>query len=84
MSGYRVAPQARSDLRDLMGHIAAENYDAAQRLRARLLATLALLAEHPEIGHWRDDLVSRALSVKFWAVGNVLVMTVRLQCRSRS
>ena len=44
----------------------------AERVLTRLVAALALLAEHPGVGHRRED-ITKDEHVKFWSVGPTLI-----------
>jgi len=46
----RFSPKAVSDLDEHCGHIAADNPEAAKRVRRVILNTADLLAQHPELG----------------------------------
>jgi plasmid stabilization system protein ParE len=46
----RFSPKAARDLDEISGHIAADNPEAAQRVRRVILNTADFLAPHPEIG----------------------------------
>ena len=74
MIGYVVSPLARQDILEITDYIAADNLDAAVRLRDRLFAAFAGLAKRPGLGHARDDLVSREAGVRFRPVGAYLVI----------
>lgn len=74
MSRYRLSPEARQDILDITDYIAADNVDAAFRLRDRLFAVFDRLARRPALGHVRDDLIARTSGVRFWPVGAYLVI----------
>lgn len=61
MSGYAFHPEAVNDLYDIWEYIAADNIDAADRVREEIFETLRSLARVPHQGHRRPDLTSRAL-----------------------
>ena len=46
----RFSPKAERDLEGHCGYIAADNPEAAQRVRQIILNTADFLAQHPEIG----------------------------------
>lgn len=50
------SPDAKTDLAEIWVYIADDNYDAADRLIAKLDEKLNLLADFPGIGQRRDDL----------------------------
>ncbi|MBW4090781.1 MAG: type II toxin-antitoxin system RelE/ParE family toxin [Proteobacteria bacterium] len=74
MTGYRLSPEARRDILDITDYVAADNVDAALRLRDRLFAAFDRLARRPGLGHVRDDLIARTAGVRFWPVGVYLVI----------
>ncbi len=74
MTGYVVSPRAKQDILDITDYIAADNFNAALRLRDRLFTAFDRLAERPALGHVRDDLISRTSGVRFWPVGTYLVI----------
>jgi toxin ParE1/3/4 len=72
MAAFRLTPSAEEHIGDIVEFIAADNEDAAVRVRHALYSAFDLLASHPGIGHTRDDLTERAL--KFWSVYSYLVV----------
>jgi toxin ParE1/3/4 len=46
----RFSPKAARDLDEISSHIAADNPEAAERVRRVILNTADFLAQHPEIG----------------------------------
>jgi plasmid stabilization system protein ParE len=54
MSGYVLGRDAEQDLDDLLGYIAADSVDAADRLTARLFEAFEALARNPGMGHKRS------------------------------
>jgi plasmid stabilization system protein ParE len=68
---YVLVPEARRDLAALLDYIAADSVDAALRVHDRFVEVFELLAEHPDVGHYRDDLTSRP--VRFFPVYSYLV-----------
>lgn len=72
MSGYALVPAARKDLAGLLDHIAGDDVDAALRVHDRFVEIFEMLAEHPDAGHFRDDLTSRP--VRFFPVYAYLVV----------
>ncbi len=69
---YVLVPEARKDLAELLDYIAADSVDAALRVHDRFVEIFELLAEHPDAGHYRDDLTSRP--VRFFPVYSYLVV----------
>ena len=61
MSRYRVAPQAREDIKEIYRYIKAENPSAAQRVRLRLYEKFRLLATQPYVGWVHPQLPGASL-----------------------
>ena len=57
MPSFRFLPRARADLNDIWDYIAEHNLDAAERLRERIEEVCQLLAERPQLGRGREELV---------------------------
>ena len=55
MSHYRVAPEARRDVRQIWAYIAEDNEPAAHRLVAELHRKFEFLSANPRAGRARDD-----------------------------
>jgi plasmid stabilization system protein ParE len=72
MAAFRLTPSAEEHIGDIVEFIAADNEDAAVRVRHALYSAFDLLASRPGIGHSRDDLTDRAL--KFWTVYSYLIV----------
>ncbi len=72
MSGYVISPAGRRDLIDIWTEIAKDNFAAAERLLDRFEAAFQRLAEFPEMGSNRPDLID--LPVRFWTLGNYLII----------
>jgi plasmid stabilization system protein ParE len=66
MNPYILAPAAQRDLRTLQAYIAQENIEVARRVLAEIRAAWARLADHPHLGHTREDLTEQP--VRFWLV----------------
>jgi len=66
MSPYILAPAAQRDLRTLQAYVAQENIQLARRVLAEIRAACARLADHPHLGHTREDLTDQP--VRFWLV----------------
>lgn len=82
MSGYRLTPNARAGLLQAVA-LAQERFGRAEaeRVLNALERAFERLAEHPEIGHRREDLTGKR-SVKFWSVGPTL-LAYRLDATQR-
>jgi len=50
MSGAKLSARAQRDLDGICAYIAADNPEAAQSVRRRILATVDFLARYPEVG----------------------------------
>ena len=66
MSLYRLTAKAKADLRSIWSFIAADNFEAADRVEEAIHDTCAFLAKAPLRGHTRKDLTK--LPVRFWTV----------------
>jgi len=72
MPDHFYSPEASLDLLEIWEYIAADNVDAADRLEQEIRNAVNLLAENPEIGHFRRDLTSKP--VRFWPVRSYLII----------
>lgn len=72
MSTYRLAPEAKTDVREAWRYIAQESPAAAERWFTTLLQTFDLLAHNPRLGHTRTDLTPRP--VLFWPQGSFMIL----------
>jgi plasmid stabilization system protein ParE len=61
MSGFVLHPQAYRDLEEIWEYIAADNLDAADRIREEIYEAIQSLAPFPYVGHSRPDLTTRPL-----------------------
>ena len=61
MSGFVLHPEACTDLDEIWEYIAADNLDAADRVREEIYAAIASLVSFPHRGHARPDLCLRHL-----------------------
>jgi toxin ParE1/3/4 len=66
MNPYLLAPAAQRDLRTLQAYMAQEHIQVARRVLAEIRAACARLADHPHLGHPREDLTDQP--VCFWLV----------------
>jgi plasmid stabilization system protein ParE len=55
---FVLSPEARDDLREIRGYIARDSSEAAQRVLTELRTAMRRLAEMPQMGHLREDLVA--------------------------
>lgn len=70
--GYRLTPEARTNLDDISAFVAEDSVDAALRLLDAFERAFDQLAAMPGLGHTREDLTPRP--VKFWGVHSYLVV----------
>ena len=61
MSGFVLHPQAYTDLDEIWEYIAADNLDAADRVREEIYEAIQSLVPFPYVGHSRPDLTSKPL-----------------------
>ena len=73
MRRFRLAPEAPQEVKDIWAYIVSDNTTAAARVRQEIRDTCRRLAQHPYIGHRRDDLTTRD-DVLFWPVYSYLVV----------
>ncbi len=71
MSSFRLSPQAKSDLLEIHGYIAADNLAAADRLIDRFFDHFQRLADFPELGTLRDDLHP---GLRVWPEGRYVIL----------
>ena len=61
MSSFVLHPEAHTDLDEIWEYIAADNPDAADRIREEIYEAIQSLVPFPYIGHSRPDLTARPL-----------------------
>jgi plasmid stabilization system protein ParE len=64
----RISPRAGRDLDDICHHIAADNPEAAARVRRTVLNTADFLALHPEIGRRIRKAAARHVQIRWLVV----------------
>jgi plasmid stabilization system protein ParE len=69
---FVLSEAAADDLRDIYDYIAADDPVAARRVLEDIRTAMHRLADHPGLGHLRDDLADEALRV--WTVHSYLVI----------
>jgi antitoxin ParD1/3/4/toxin ParE1/3/4 len=69
---YVLTPLARADLREIVRYIARRNPGAARRVRRELEQAMARLAQHPAMGHVREDLAPPTF--RFWPIYSYLII----------
>jgi toxin ParE1/3/4 len=70
---FRLAPEARQDIKEIWSYIARDSIDAAARVRHEIRDACRRLAKYPNIGHERDDLTTHE-DVRFWPVYSCLII----------
>jgi plasmid stabilization system protein ParE len=61
---FRLTPEARADLREILLNIAEDSPEAAERLRSEFYEALQRLGQSPGIGHFHEELLDRRY--RFW------------------
>src|SRR2546426_6796504 len=64
----KFSPKAKRDLDDLCGYIAADNPQAAERVRRTILHTADFLAQHSELGKRIRKAASRHAQIRWLVV----------------
>jgi plasmid stabilization system protein ParE len=73
---YVLTTQAKQDLAEIADHIAeSSGLSPAEQVVGELRRGFQLLAEHPEVGHVREDLPDDP-EVRFWSVYSYLIVFV--------
>ena len=68
MTRAKFSPKAARDLDNHCGHIAADNPDAAARVRQTILLTADFLAEHRELGRTIRNALPRHALIRWFVV----------------
>ncbi|MCC6589961.1 MAG: type II toxin-antitoxin system RelE/ParE family toxin [Bryobacterales bacterium] len=71
---FVLTREARGDLREILGDIAEDGPDTAERVRSEFYAGLQTLGRSPGIGHYHDELLSR--KYRFWNFYSYVVVYV--------
>ncbi len=61
MKRYRITPQARDDIRQIVEFVAQRNAQAARTVFDALATGIRAVGRRPGIGHVRDDIVDESL-----------------------
>jgi len=69
---YELFPRAKADMEEIWLYIAQDNPSEANKTEEKFYAAFDKLADHPYMGHKREDLTLKPL--RFWPVGNYLVI----------
>jgi plasmid stabilization system protein ParE len=64
----RFSPKAAHDLHEISRYIAADNSEAAQRIRRIILNTADFLAQHPELGRRIRKAAARHRQIRWFVV----------------
>lgn len=72
MSRYAFTPAAARDLNEIWDYIAEDNPRAADEVLGEIEDAVESLANHPRMGHRRDDLADEPLRV--WPVYSYLIV----------
>ena len=64
----RFSPKAANDLDEVSRHIAADNPEAAERVRQTILNTSDFLVQHPELGRRIRNATARHSQVRWFVV----------------
>ncbi len=72
MPEFFVTDRAQADLDSIWNYIASDNPDAADRVEDSIVEAFSKLAEHPFMGHKREDLTGKDL--RFWGVYFYLII----------
>ncbi len=72
MSRYRLTRRARTDLLQIWNYIAEHNIDAADRLREEFRSAFNRVADMPNLGHTREEILDA--TYRFWRVRSYLIV----------
>ena len=72
MKRFLFGRYVEGDLREIRDHISKDSPESARRLMVRFIEAFRLLANHPNLGFMREDLLTPSL--RFWPVGSYLVI----------
>lgn len=61
---FRLTPEAKSDLHEILLTIADDNPVAAERIRVEIYEGFRRLSESPGIGHYHEEFLDRRY--RFW------------------
>ena len=71
MSRYKIAKEARQDLKEIYRYIVSANPPAAGRLYDLFYDKFRMLAENPLLGEKREDLVE---NLRMFTAGNYIIL----------
>ena len=73
MREFLLSPAARLDLHDIWDYIAADDIEAADRVRDEIYEAILRVIMMPMIGHLREDLADDE-TLRFWSVRHYLII----------
>lgn len=72
MANYILSAEAEADLTSILEYISQDSPQSALQVWDRFLEVFRVLGEHPDSGHYREDLASRP--VRFFPVFSYMVV----------
>ncbi|HZY61284.1 MAG TPA: type II toxin-antitoxin system RelE/ParE family toxin [Edaphobacter sp.] len=72
MNRFVLTPLAEQDLNEIWGYIGDDSVEAANNVLSKIEAAIYRLAEHPGLGHLREDLADRRH--RFYLVYSYLIV----------
>jgi len=72
VSRFALANAAARDILEIYRYIAADRLQAASKVRKRIFAAMQRIADHPGIGHIREDITNKP--VRFWPTGRYWII----------
>jgi plasmid stabilization system protein ParE len=74
MKRFKLSPEAAQDIREIWAYVADDSMKAARRLRLQIFDACQRIANHPEIGHRREDLTEKPVLI--WPEGSYLIIYI--------
>ena len=72
MGGYILSNEAEADLNSILDFIATDSIQSALKVHDRFLEVFRMIGENPNVGHYREDLTTRA--VRFFPVYSFMIV----------
>lgn len=72
MAKYILSAEAEADLKGILEYISGDSPQSALQVLDRFLEVFRMLGEHPDSGHYREDLASQA--VRFFPVYSYMIV----------
>ena len=69
---FCLAPEAKNDFREILSDIAEDSPETAERIRVEFVSELTKLGQHPGMGHYHEELLSR--KYRFWKFHNYVIV----------